>query len=79
MKKCAGNTAISHKIEFPPARPGRFDPESRPRGHEQIVQDATLLATRMMDSADKTITTGNASYYAALRHELEVGPDLGRR
>jgi hypothetical protein len=35
---------------------------------EEIVQDATLMAARMMDSAEKagkTITAGNASYYAA--------------
>jgi DNA-directed RNA polymerase specialized sigma24 family protein len=40
-------------------------------GHEddeEIVQDATLMAARMMNSAEqagKTITAGNASYYAA--------------
>jgi hypothetical protein len=40
-------------------------------GHEddeEIVQDATLMAARMMDSAEKSgklITAGNASYYAA--------------
>jgi hypothetical protein len=40
-------------------------------GHEddgEIVQDATLMAARMMDSAEKAgkiITAGNASYYAA--------------
>lgn len=40
-------------------------------GHEddeEIIQDATLMAARMMDSAEqagKTITAGNASYYAA--------------
>ena len=40
-------------------------------GHEddeEIVQDCTLQAARMMDSAEKagkTITAGNASYYAA--------------
>jgi len=40
-------------------------------GHEddeEITQDATLMAARMMDSAEKagkTITAGNASYYAA--------------
>jgi len=40
-------------------------------GHEddeEIVQDATLMAARMMDSAEKagkTITGGNVSYYAA--------------
>ncbi len=39
-------------------------------GHEddeEIVQDATLMAARMMDSAEKAghpITAGNASYYA---------------
>lgn len=39
-------------------------------GHEddeEIIQDATLMAARMMDSAEKagkTITAGNASYYA---------------
>lgn len=39
-------------------------------GHEddeEITQDATLMAARMMDSAEKagkTITAGNASYYA---------------
>ena len=39
-------------------------------GHEddeEIVQDATLMAARMIDSAEKagkTITAGNASYYA---------------
>jgi DNA-directed RNA polymerase specialized sigma24 family protein len=35
---------------------------------EEIVQDCTLQAARMMDSAEKagkTITAGNASYYAA--------------
>jgi len=34
---------------------------------EEIIQDATLMAARMMDSAEKsgkTITAGNASYYA---------------
>ena len=41
-------------------------------GHEddeEIVQDATLMAARMMDSAEKagkTITGGNVSYYAML-------------
>jgi DNA-directed RNA polymerase specialized sigma24 family protein len=40
-------------------------------GHEddeEIVQDATLMAARMMDSAEKAghpITAGNASYFAA--------------
>jgi hypothetical protein len=40
-------------------------------GHEddeEITQDATLMAARMMDSAEKAgkkITAGNASYYAA--------------
>ena len=40
-------------------------------GHEddeEIVQDATLMAARMMVSAEKAghrITAGNASYYAA--------------
>ena len=40
-------------------------------GHEddeEIVQDTTLMAARMMDSAEKAghpITAGNASYYAA--------------
>ena len=40
-------------------------------GHEddeEIAQDATLMAARMMDSAEKagkTITAGNVSYYAA--------------
>jgi hypothetical protein len=40
-------------------------------GHEddeEIVQDATLMAARMMDSAEKAghpVTAGNASYYAA--------------
>jgi len=40
-------------------------------GHEddeEIIQDATLMAARMMDSAEKAghpITAGNASYYAA--------------
>ncbi len=35
---------------------------------EEIVQDATLVAARMMDSAEKagkTFTAGNMSYYAA--------------
>ncbi len=35
---------------------------------EEIVQDATLMAARMMDSAEKagkTFTAGNMSYYAA--------------
>jgi hypothetical protein len=40
-------------------------------GHEddeEIIQDATFMAARMMDSAEKAgkmITAGNASYYAA--------------
>jgi hypothetical protein len=36
--------------------------------NEEITQDATLMAARMMDSAEKAgkaITAGNASYYAA--------------
>ncbi len=35
---------------------------------EEIIQDATLMAVRMMDSAEKagkSITAGNVSYYAA--------------
>ena len=40
-------------------------------GHEddeEIIQDATLMAARMMDSAEKAghpVTAGNVSYYAA--------------
>jgi hypothetical protein len=40
-------------------------------GHEddeEIIQDATLMAARMMDSAERTghpVTAGNVSYYAA--------------
>jgi hypothetical protein len=40
-------------------------------GHEddeEIIQDATLMAARMMDSAERAghpVTAGNVSYYAA--------------
>ena len=36
--------------------------------HEEIVQDTTLVAARMMDSAEKAgrkFTAGNVAYYAA--------------
>ncbi len=38
--------------------------------NEEITQDATLMAARMMDAAEKagqTFTAGNIAYYAARR------------
>ena len=46
----------------------RFIPKVGSENDEEIVQDATLMAARLMISADKAghpITAGNASYYAA--------------
>ena len=45
----------------------RFIPKIGHEDDEEIAQDATLMAARMMDSAEKAghpITAGNASYYA---------------
>jgi len=43
-------------------------PKTGSEDHEEIVQDATLMAARMMDSAEKAgkpFTAGNVAYYAA--------------
>lgn len=49
-------------------RAARTIPKVGHEDEEEIIQDATLMAARMMDSAEKTghpVTAGNVSYYAA--------------
>ena len=81
-KVCVGSLAVNAALSLSPMMDAMLVNEVVPRlrnvartiskvGHgdnEEIIQDATLMAARMMDSAEKAghpITAGNVLYYAA--------------